>query len=102
MNDPIACLITAPTFEEAEKISFVLVEKKLAACCSIIKGVVSIYEWEGKLNRSEECQIIAKTTKEKLEVLINETKKLHSYDVPEIIAIPITGGLPAYLDWLKK
>lgn len=102
MNDRIVCLITAPNYEEAEKISKMLVEKKLAACCSIIKGVVSIYEWEGKMNSTEECQIFAKTTAERLDALVAETKKIHSYDLPEIIALPIVGGLPAYLDWLAK
>jgi periplasmic divalent cation tolerance protein len=102
MTDLVVCLITAPTYEEAEKISRTLVEKKLAACCSTIKGVVSIYRWEGKTNQTEECQIIAKTTREKLDALVAETKRIHSYDVPEIIALPIVGGLPAYLDWLAS
>ncbi len=96
----IVCLITAPNFEEAEKISAALVEKKLAACCSIIHGVVSIYEWEGKINRAEECQVFAKTLGELFPALMAEVKKIHSYDVPEIIALPITMGLPAYLDWI--
>ncbi len=100
MENRIVCLITAPGYEEAERISRRLVEKKLAACCSIIPRVVSIYEWDGKINSSEECQIIAKTTGERLDALVAETKSLHSHDVPEIIALPIVGGLPAYLDWL--
>jgi len=100
MENRIVCLITTPGYEEAERIGRTLVEKKLAACCSIIPRVVSIYEWEGKINSSEECQIIAKTTGGRLDALVAETKSLHSYDVPEIIALPIIGGLPAYLDWL--
>lgn len=102
MGERIVCLITAPTYEEAEKISSLLVEKRLAACCTIIRGVVSIYQWEGKTNKTEECQIIAKTTAEKLPALVTETKKAHSYDMPEIIALPIVGGLPSYLDWLDS
>ncbi|MBI3581874.1 MAG: divalent-cation tolerance protein CutA [Nitrospinae bacterium] len=102
MENRIVCLITTPGYEEAERIGRTLVEKKLAACCSIIPRVVSIYEWKGKINSSEECQIIAKTTGERLDALVAETKSLHSQDVPEIIALPIIGGLPAYLDWLGR
>ncbi|MBI5177909.1 MAG: divalent-cation tolerance protein CutA [Nitrospinae bacterium] len=102
VSDHIVCLITTPTFEEAEKIATALVEKKLAACCTIIKGVTSIYEWEGKMNRAEECQIFAKTRSALFPQLMAEVKKLHGYDVPEIIALPITMGLPAYLDWIDK
>ncbi|MBI3794078.1 MAG: divalent-cation tolerance protein CutA [Nitrospinae bacterium] len=101
-SDGIVCLITASKFEEAELIANALVEKKLASCCSIIRGVVSIYEWEGKINRSEECQLIVKTNGEKLDRLVATAKKLHSYEVPEIIALPIIGGLPSYLSWLDK
>jgi len=100
VSNHIVCLITAPTFEEAEKISAALVEKKLAACCTIIRDVVSLYEWEGKVTRAGECQIFAKTRSALFPQLMAEVKALHSYDVPEIIALPITAGLPAYLDWI--
>ncbi|MBI5412106.1 divalent-cation tolerance protein CutA [Candidatus Peregrinibacteria bacterium] len=102
VSDHAVCLITAPSKEVAEKIAFALVEQKLAACCSIIPGVTSIYTWEGKTEKGEEAQIIVKTRSELFPQLMAAVKSLHSYQVPEIIMLPITAGLPAYLDWIDQ
>ncbi len=102
VSDHAVCLITAPSKEIAEKIAFALVEQKLAACCSIIPGVTSIYTWEGKTEKGKEVQLIVKTRSELFPQLMASVKALHSYQVPEIIMLPITAGLPAYLDWIDQ
>lgn len=102
ISDHIVCLITAPNPEEAQKIAAALVQKKLAACCTIVPGVTSVYEWEGKMETATECQLLAKTRSSLFTLLMAEVKSLHSYKVPEIIALPITAGLPAYLDWIDQ
>lgn len=102
VSDYALCLITAPSKEIAEKIAFALVEQKLAACCSIIPGVTSIYIWEGKTEKGEEVQLIVKTRSELFPQLMAAVKALHSFQVPEIIMLPITAGLPSYLDWIDQ
>lgn len=102
VSDHVVCLITAPNLDEARKIASALVEKKLAACCTIIGGVTSVYEWQGKIEKSEECQIFAKSRSALFPALMAEVKNLHSYQVPEIVALPVTAGLPAYLDWIDE
>lgn len=96
----IVVMVTAPGMEEAEKISRSLVEEKLAACCSIVPKVTSIYEWEGKVEKTEECLIVIKTRSMRFGELVEEVTKLHSYDVPEIISMPITDGFDQYLSWV--
>ncbi len=98
----IAVLITAATAEEAEKIAGELIRLKLAACCNIIDGISSIYEWEGRIEKSGEAMIIAKSRAELFPELEKKVKELHSYDLPEIIAIPIVKGSADYLGWITK
>jgi len=93
---------TASSEEEAQRISRALVEKKLVACVNIIPNVMSIYEWEGKLEESKEYLLMIKTRKALTEAVTEEIKKLHSYTVPETIALNIFGGNAAYIDWVKK
>ncbi|QOR94917.1 divalent-cation tolerance protein CutA [Thermosphaera chiliense] len=98
----VVVLITASTREEALKIGRMLVEAKLAACVNIVRDVTSIYWWEGKVEEGGELLLIVKTTFEKLESLIKEVRKIHSYSVPEIIAIPVVAGNPDYLRWVRE
>jgi periplasmic divalent cation tolerance protein len=93
--------ITASSRAEAEAIARTLVEEKLAACANLIPGVTSIYTWEGKTCESEEVLLEVKTTRDRIDALIPRVKDLHSYDVPEIVAVPVEAGLPAYLDWVR-
>ena len=102
VDDFIVALMTASSADEAERISAALVEKRLAACCNIVKGVTSIYEWKGKLEKGEECLVIIKTRRELFEKLSSEIRSLHSYEVPEIIALPMIAGFEGYLDWIKS
>ena len=96
----IIVLITCANKEEAEKIASSLVEEKLAACVNMIDGVKSVFHWQGKLDKAEEILLIAKTQEQKLPAIIDKVKSLHSYEVPEVIALPIEGGSAAYLKWI--
>jgi periplasmic divalent cation tolerance protein len=92
-------LSTTATREEADKIAAVLLENRAAACVQI-SPVTSVYRWKGKVERDNELRLVIKTTDElygKVEKLIKEN---HSYEVPQIVKTPVTGGLPEYLDWI--
>jgi periplasmic divalent cation tolerance protein len=92
---------TTGSIEEARKIERMLVEEKLVACVNIIPKIESIYRWKGKIEEDNECVLLAKTTDKNIDKTIQRIKELHSYDVPDIVAIPITHGFKEYLDWVK-
>lgn len=94
--------MTAGTREEAEKICNAAVQGRAAACAQIAGPVSSVYWWAGKVQRDEEFLILMKTSKDRLDELISVVKAEHSYETPEIIAIPIEGGLADYLTWIKS
>lgn len=94
--------VTVPSLSEAEKISQTLLNKKLVACANILPNVTSHYWWHEKIESDTELLIIFKTIKEKITAVIEEVKKLHPYDVPEIIAMPIIYGNEQYLSWIKE
>ena len=100
MKNPILILTTASTKIEADQIANKLVQEKLAACVNIITNIQSIYRWEGKINTDSEFLLIIKTMKSVENKVIQCIKKRHSYDTPEIISFPITGGDKRYLDWM--
>ncbi|OGW39247.1 MAG: cytochrome C biogenesis protein CcdA [Nitrospirae bacterium RBG_13_39_12] len=100
--DEIIVFITASSEDEAAKIARSLVESKLAACVNIIKNLRSIYSWEGKVVDEPEVLMIAKTQKSLFENLMKKVRELHSYTVPEIIAMPIIAGSEDYLKWLRE
>ena len=100
MTNKIVVLSTAANEEEAERIARRLVEEKLAACVNVVPGVQSFYRWEGKIERQSEILLIAKTTTTKFADLEREVRALHSYETPEIIALPIVAGSSPYLAWL--
>lgn len=98
----IVVFITASSKKEAEKIANALVDKRLAACVNIVRAIESIYTWKGKKERSNEILLIAKSKKENFKKIAAEVKKLHSYEIPEIISMKITDGSKDYLDWIDK
>jgi len=100
--DNIVVFITASSEEEAAKIARALVEGRLAGCVNIVKGIRSIYSWQGKIEDESEVLMIAKTRRELFKALLAKVKELHSYSVPEIIAFPIVEGSGDYLNWLKE
>jgi len=101
-TEEIAVLITTPNEDMAAEIAKVLVETRLAACANIIKDIRSIYSWQGKVHDDGEVLMIVKTRRELFDRLASKVKELHSYDVPEIIALPIVIGSDDYLKWLRE
>ncbi len=95
-------LVTAGNVEEARKIAESIVSQNLAACCNIVPQIESIYRWEGKIEKDAETLMIIKTRKSHEKKLIDKIKELHSYDVPEIIFLPIEGGNTDYLKWIGE
>ncbi|HTA58174.1 MAG TPA: divalent-cation tolerance protein CutA [Candidatus Baltobacteraceae bacterium] len=94
-------LVTCPTLPEARKISRFLVQKRLAACVNIqISPVESIYRWKGKIETAREHVLLIKTTAHRLKSLEREVLRLHSYDTPEFLVLPISSGSAAYMMWL--
>ena len=102
MKDYILVLITASSMEEGEKIAGALVEEGLAACCNIIPGIRSVFKWKGEVCKENEALLIVKSKASVFKKLEERVKKLHSYEVPEIIAISIKDGLQAYLNWMDE
>ena len=88
--------------EDAKKIANYLIEEQIVACVNIIPNVQSIYRWKGKIEEEREFLIIAKTVDENVIKAINKIKKLHNYEIPDIISIPINNGYSEYLDYIKR
>lgn len=101
-SEPIVVYITAPGEEEAAVLARVLVEAKLAACVNMVSNVRSIYSWQGKIEDDRELLMIIKTQRHLFDRLAAKVREIHSYDVPEIIALPIVEGSPDYLRWLRE
>ena len=102
MTDFIQVATTTDRNEEAQRIARALVERRLAACVHVVGPIRSTYWWQGQIETAEEWRLEMKTRGELLEPLARAIRELHSYDVPEIIAVPITDGSQDYLDWLRR
>ncbi len=100
MTDKIVVLTTCASREQAESIAKRLVEQRLAACVNLLAGVHSVYRWRGAVEESSEWLLIIKSRRNLFEPLQAEIRRLHSYDVPEALALPVVDGSEAYLDWL--
>lgn len=98
----IVILITAPALDKGEEIARALVTEGIAACVSIIPRITSVYRWEGKVCEDEEVLLLVKSPENLFPRIRDRVKSLHSYDIPEIIALPVIDGLPDYLEWLKN
>ena len=98
----MAVFITTATAEEAQRISSTLLEQRQAACVNIVPKVSSHFWWQGKIDSASEVLLLVKTESQFLEATVKLVKKLHSYDVPEIIAMPIIGGNEEYLEWINQ
>ena len=101
-DDAIVVFMTAANGEEATRLAEMLVGAHLAACVQILPEMESVYRWQGKIERQSEVLLIAKTTRGKFDDLEREVRALHSYDTPEIVAVPIVAGSAPYLEWLAK
>lgn len=102
MSEPIVVFVTCGSEEEAAKIAHSLVGERLAACVNMISPVRSIYRWEGKIWDEKEWLLIIKTQKRRFAELEKKVKSLHSYSVPEIVALPMVEGSTSYLKWLEE
>ena len=103
MTDKIVVLVTCGSRGEAQKIARALVEKRLAACVNIPGARVhSIFRWKGRVESAREWLLIIKSTRGRMKALRAEVERLHSYDVPEVIALPVAGGAPRYLAWVAE
>jgi periplasmic divalent cation tolerance protein len=102
MAEEILVLITASSGEEAATIAGALVNEHIAACVNILPGVRSLFFWEGGTQEAHETLLICKSRQPLLEKLISRVKSLHSYAVPEVIALPIIAGSRDYLDWVRE
>jgi periplasmic divalent cation tolerance protein len=100
--DRVIVLISAGSEEEAHKIAKLLVNNKKAACVNIVPGVDSLFCWNGKIDSARENLLLVKTRASLLPEITSLVKQVHSYEVPEIIALPIIGGSEEYLQWLDK
>ena len=87
--------------EMAEMVADALVESRVAACVNIVPTVRSVYRWKGAVEREDEALLVIKTTAERVESVVDRIRRIHPYDVPEVISLPIEEGLPEYLDWLR-
>jgi periplasmic divalent cation tolerance protein len=94
--------MTTANKKEAEKIAYCLIKNKLAACVNIMENVNSLFWWQGKVDSAKEALLIVKTRKTLMHKLIRKVKSLHSYEVPEIIALPIVCGNKEYLKWINE
>ena len=102
MSEPLVVIVTCPSQQEAESIAEAVVEQRLAACVNVAGPVRSFFRWEGALQKEAEWLLFVKSISERLEELCQELARLHSYDVPEIIAVPVSGGSEKYLKWLEE
>jgi periplasmic divalent cation tolerance protein len=93
-------MTTCPDMPAAEKIASELVDNSLAACVQLLPGIRSFFRWQGKVERADEILLLIKTTAQRYAEIENIINSLHSYEVPEIIAVPVTAGLRDYLNWI--
>jgi len=100
MTDKRIVLSTAGSQDEARKLAHHLVERQLAACVNIVPQIESIYRWQGKVESSQEWLLLIKTTAERFPAVRDAIRELHSYDLPECVALTIEDGSPDYLKWL--
>ena len=101
-GEVVTVFTTWPDVETARTAARTLVEEKLAACGNIVPGVESVYRWEGKVETSAEVLVIFKTTAGSYAALEARVRALHPYEVPEVLGVRVTDGLPAYLRWVEE
>jgi periplasmic divalent cation tolerance protein len=95
-------LCTCPEGDAAERLARALVEEGLVACANRLPGVVSTFRWQGRVEEEHETLLLLKTTTARLAALQERISSLHPYELPEVVAVPVNGGLDAYLDWVRS
>ena len=94
--------MTCTNKKEADKIAKVLLEKKLIVCANLIEGVESVFRWQGKIDQAKETLMILKSKQSLFKKIVKTVNAHHSYEVPEVIALPIVDGNPDYLKWIDE
>lgn len=94
--------VTCPSVRSADRVSRELVRERLAACVNQVPLRMSVFRWKGKIERAREILLVIKTRRDALKRLVEKVRELHPYEVPEVIATRVEGGLAAYLDWVRK
>jgi periplasmic divalent cation tolerance protein len=102
MTNKIVVLTTCANEKEAEKLARALLDDRLAACVNVIPRMRSLYHWKGTIESADECLLLIKSSRELFEPLSTALRKLHSYEVPELLALPVVDGEPNYLNWLES
>jgi len=102
MTDKIVVLSSSASAAEANRIARELVEKRLAACVNLVSGVRSVYRWKNEVEESEEVLLVIKTSRPLFDQVRIEIEKLHSYEVPEVIALHVVEGAEQYLEWMNR
>ena len=101
-TDNIVVFITSPSEAEATRLAHTLVEERLAACVNRVAPIASTYWWQGEIEETTEVLLVVKTASKLLDRLVARVKELHSYTVPEVIALPLVGGNAVYLRWIDE
>jgi len=102
MTDKIVVLSTCGSEEEGERIARLLVDRRLAACVTVVPGARSFYRWQGKVESADEWILLIKSSRGRFDELRLALQTAHSYEVPELIALPVVEGAPNYLNWLEE
>ena len=102
MTDIVIVLTTAPADDRAEQLARQLVDERLAACVNVHAPMVSVYRWNGEVERDSERQIVIKTTRDRLPALEARIKELHSYELPEFVVVAVDQGSAAYSAWVRE
>ncbi len=102
MTDKVVVLSTCGSGDEAERIARALVEKRLAACVNIIPSIRSVYRWKNAIEDCQEVLLVIKTSRALCENVRSQIEKLHSYELPEVVALPIVDGSEQYLEWMDR
>ncbi|MCP9456666.1 MAG: divalent-cation tolerance protein CutA [Nitrospira sp.] len=98
----VVVLVTAPNQQEADRIAEQMVQERYVACATTVPGAHSVYWWEGKVIKEEEVLLLLKTTEDRFPLLREALLKVHPYQVPEMLALSVTDGLPQYIEWVMK
>ena len=99
---PAIVYVTAGSREEALRIARCAVEARIAACANVFPAITSVYRWDGAIQEDGEVSLILKTREDLIDVLVAKIKEIHSYDCPCVVSFPITGGNPAFLEWIAE
>jgi periplasmic divalent cation tolerance protein len=102
MPDPQLVFSTCPDAKSAEAVAETLVAEGLAACVNVVSGLRSVYRWHGKLEKADEHLLLIKSTSSNFSALCRRIRELHPYELPEVLAVPISDGLPEYLSWIEN